>query len=58
MLYLYTGCARVWAWESGVLINQVAQYGVSSTVNIPGPRKDGKPGGTMSFPSFALKPVA
>ena len=56
-LKMYTGCAFVRDWESGVLeVNQaayaenlVAQYGISATSNIPGspgvdlgPRKDGE----------------
>ena len=64
-LKMYTGCAFVRDWESGVLeMNQtaylenlVAQYGISATSNIPGspgvdlgPRKDGEPGGNGDFP--------
>ena len=63
-LKMYTGCAFVRDWESGVLeMNQtayaenlVAQYGISATSNIPGspgvdlgPRKDGEPGGDDDF---------
>ena len=58
---MYTGCAFVRDWESGVLeVNQTAytanlviQYGIETADNIPGspgvdldPRKEGEPGGT------------
>ena len=64
-LKMYTGCAFVRDWESGVLeMNQtayaenlVAQYGISATSNISGspgvdlsPRKDGEPGGNDEYP--------
>ena len=67
---MYTGCAFVRGWESGVLeMNQtayaenlVAQYGVSATSNIPGspgvilgPRKDGEPGDNDEFPLYRLQ---
>ena len=63
-LKMYTGCAFVRDWKSGVLeMNQtayaenlVAQYRISATSNIPGspgvdlgPRKDGEPGGNDEF---------
>ena len=66
-LKMYTGCAFVRDWESGVLeMNQtayaenlVAQYGISATSNIPGspgvdlgPRKDGEQGGNDEFPLY------
>ena len=66
-LKMYTGCAFVRDWESGVLeMNQtayaenlVAQYGISATSNIPGspgvdlgPRKDGEPGDIDDFPLY------
>ena len=62
-LQIYTGCAFVRDWESGVLeMNQnahaenlVVQYGMSATSNSSpgvelGPRKDGEPGGNAEFP--------
>ena len=64
---MYTDCAFVCDWESGVLDvnltayaeNLVAQYGISATSNIPGnsgvdigPKKDGKPGGDVEFPPY------
>ena len=64
-LKMYTGCAFVRGWESGVLeMNQTAyaenlaaQYGISATSNIPGspsvdlcPTKDGEPRGNDEFP--------
>ena len=64
-LKMYTGCAFVRDWESGVLeMNQasfaenlVAQYGISAKSNIPGslgvdlgPRSEGEPGGNEEFP--------
>ena len=64
-LKMYTGCAFVRDWESGVLeMNQtayaenlLAQYRISTTSNIPGspgvdlgPRKDGETGGNDEFP--------
>ena len=62
-LKMYTGCAFVRDWESGVLeMNQaayaenlVAQYGIFATSNIPGsvdlgPRKDGEQGVNDDFP--------
>ena len=63
-LKMYTDCAFVRDWESGVLeMNQiayaenlVAQYGISAISNIPGspgvdlgPRQDGEPGGKDDF---------
>ena len=66
-LKMYTGCAFVRDWESGMLEmkqityaeNLVAQYGISVTSNIPGspgvelgPRKDGEPGGNDEFPLY------
>ena len=64
---MYTGCAFVRDWESGVLeMNQtsfaenlVAQYGISAKSNIPGspgvdlgPRREGEPGGNEEFPLY------
>ena len=64
-LKMYTGCAFVCDWESGVLeMNQttyaenlVAQYGISAISNIPGspgvdivPKTDGKPRGNDEIP--------
>ena len=66
-LKMYTGCAFVREWESGVLeMNQttfaetlMAQYEISATSNIPGspgvdlsPREDGEPGGNEEFPQY------
>ena len=66
-LKMYTGCAFVRDWESGLLeMNQTAyaenlvvQYRISATSNIPGspgvdlgPRKDGEPGGNDEFPLY------
>ena len=64
---MYTGCAFVRDWESGVLeVNQtvfaenlVAQYGIETTANIPGspgvdlgPRKEGESVGNEEFPQY------
>ena len=69
-LQMYTGCAFVRDWESGVLEmsqtayaeNLVAQYGISVTSNIPGspgvdlgPRRDGESGGNDEF--FLYRPL-
>ena len=66
-LKIYTGCAFVRDWDSGVVeMNQtayaenlVAQYGISATSNIPGspgvdlgPRNNGEPGGNDEFPLY------
>ena len=62
---MYTGCAFMRDWESGVLeVNQAAfaenlvtQYRIEMSANIPGspgvdlgPRKEGEPGGNDEFP--------
>ena len=64
---MYTVCAFVRDWESGVLeMNQasfvenlVAQYGISAKSNIPsspdvdlGLRREGTPGGSKEFPQY------
>ena len=68
-LKIYTGCGFVRDWESGVLeMNQTAyaenlaaQYGTSTTSNIPGspgvdldPRKDDEPCRDDEFPLYRL----